>query len=297
MSRQSTRNLLMIEPAGFAFNAETAVTNDFQMDARAGADTVQAEALAEFRAFRDALVEAGATVTTLKGPKGCPDALFPNWFSTHEDGTAWFYPMLSPSRKRERGEHLIAFLQKFYMQKSDFLVHEIDGRALEGTGSMVLDRVNRVAYIGISNRTDEKLALEWCARTRYEPVVFETVSHSGKPVFHTNMILWIGTEICAIGKNCITEQDRKRVLESLSRTREVIELDNAQIRGFCGNAMEVLGHDDQPMLVMSDTAEGLLSSDQQSRLNHYMTKIISGPLGTIETYGGASAGSMIQGLF
>lgn len=297
MSRQSTRHLVVIEPSTFAYNPETAGTNDFQVDARESGDAVNARALVEFRAFRDMLVEAGASVTTLLGAKGCPDAIFPNWFSTHDDGTAYLYPMMAANRRRERTDDLVSFFRKFYNLRDDFVHHEIDDRALESTGSMVLDRVNRVAYAGKSRRTDESLVLDWCMKTGYEPVIFETVDHAGKPVYHTDLVIWIGTEVCGVGAGVIVEKDRDRVLKSLSRTREVVELDNAQIRNFCGNSVEVRGYDDQAMLVMSDTAYGMLTSDQISRLNRYYTKILHKPLTTIETYGGGSARCIVQELF
>jgi hypothetical protein len=297
MSRQSTRNLLVIEPSTFGYNAETAASNDFQVDAREMSDNVQARALAEFREFRDMLVEAGATVTTMLGAKGCPDAVFPNWFSTHDDGSLYLFPMKAQSRRRERSDELLAFFKKFYNLKDELLVHETDGLALESTGSLVLDRVNRVAYAGLSKRTDEQLVREWCQKAGYEPVVFETVDHAGQPVYYSNMVLWIGTEVCGVGSLSIVEKDRDRVLKSLSRTREVIEFDNAQIRNFCGNAVEVRGADDQPMLVMSDSAYGMLTSDQKSRLNHYFTRILHKSLNTIETYGGGSARGVVQELF
>ncbi len=297
MTKQSTRNLIVIEPAVFGYNPETASTNDFQDDAREAAGTVHARALAEFRDFRDMLVEAGATVTTLRGANGCPDAIFPNWFSTHDDGTVHLYPMMAPNRRRERSDDLVAFFRKFYNVRDDMVHFETDGRALESTGSMVLDRVNRIVYSGRSRRTDEKLVLEWCAKQGYEPVIFDTVDHAGQPVYHTDLVIWVGTEVCGVGSSVIVEADRDRVLKSLARTREVVELDNAQIRNFCGNSVEIRGLDDQAMLVMSDTSYGMLTSDQLSRLNRYFTRILHKPLTTIETYGGGSARCVVQELF
>ena len=297
MPRQSTRNLILIEPSSFGYNPETATTNAYQRNAQENWRDIGKKAVAEFRGFRDMLVEAGATVTTFKGPEGCPDAVFPHGFSTHDDGIVYLYPMHAPSRRRERTAEQLDFLRKFYTVKDDLLGHEADGRALESTGSMVLDRVGRVAYIGRSLRTDEKLARDWCAREGYEPIIFDTVGHDGKPVYHTDLVLWIGSEIAGIGTGVIVEADRNKVLQSLSRTREVIEFDNAQIRGFCGNAIEIRGADDQPLLVMSDTAYGLLSSAQLSRLNVYYGKILHAPLDTIEIYGGGSARCVVQELF
>lgn len=297
MSRQSTRYLILIEPASFGYNPETASTNGYQMDARENADAVHARALAEFRIFRDKLVEAGASVTTMRGPKGSPDALFPNWFSTHDDGTAYFYPMMAPNRRRERTDEIMGFFRKFYAVKDDMVAHEANNRALESTGSMVMDRVNRVAYIARSKRTDEALAREWCQRTGYEPVIFDTVGHNGQPVYHTDLVIWIGSDVAGVGTQTIAEGDRQRVLQSLSRTREVLELDNAQIRNFCGNSVEVRGHGDEPVLVMSETGYGMLESDQVSRLNRYYPKVLACAIPTIQTYGGGSVRCLVQELF
>lgn len=297
MSRQSTRNLVLIEPETFGFNPETAATNHYQLDARETRDTVHARALAEFRAFRNMLVEAGAIVTTMRGAKSCPDAVFPNWFSTHEDGVVWLYPMLAPNRRRERTDELIAFFRKYYRVKDSLVHYEVEGRALESTGSLVLDRVHRVAYAGRSKRTDEGLVREWCARMGYEAVIFDTVDHAGQPVYHTDLVIWIGTEICGAGMGTIAEQDRARVLAALSRTREVVELDNAQIRHFAGNSVEIRGDENRPLLVMSETGYGTLTSDQISRLSRCYTRILHAPLDTLETYGGGSARCVIQELF
>jgi hypothetical protein len=297
MSRQSTRYLLLIEPAVFGYNPETASTNMYQVDARESEDVVYARALNEFHGFRDALVAAGVSVMTMRGPAGCPDALFPNWMSTHEDGTAMLYPMMAPNRRRERSDDLVGFLSKFYALKDDFASYELQGRALESTGSFVLDRVNRVAYVGRSARTDEGLARLWCTRMNYEPIIFDTVDHKGKPIYHTDLVIWIGTSLCAVGSNVIVEADRDRVMASLSKHREVIELDNNQIRNFCGNSIEVRGTGDQPMMLMSDTARGMLTPAQISLIHKYNSNIIAPKIPTIETYGGGSARCLVQELF
>lgn len=297
MSRQSTRFVLLIEPATFGYNLETASTNDYQVDARESYDVVYARGIDEFRAFRDRLVEAGVSVTTMRGPKSCPDAIFPNWISTHEDGTALLYPMMAINRRRERSDDVIEFLRKFYTLKDDLVSFELLGQPLESTGSLVLDRVNKIVYVARSKRTDEKLAREWCGRMGYEPLIFDTVDHAGKPVYHTDLVMWVGSEVAGVGTQTIVEADRKRVLESISRTHEVIEFDNAQIRNFCGNAIELRGTADQPILVMSDTAYGMLKPDQISRLNRYYGKIITAGIPTIETYGGGSARCLVQELF
>lgn len=297
MARQSTRYVLLIEPAAFGYNPETASTNDYQVDARESGDTVFKRALQEFRKFRDVLVEAGVGVTTMRGAPNCPDAIFPNWMSTHEDGTAYLYPMMAPNRRRERSEDISAFFRNYYTVKEDFVPYELEGKPLESTGSMVLDRVNRVAYIGRSLRTNEEIAREWCRQNDYEAMVFDTVDHRGNPVYHSDLVIWIGTEMAGVGTHMIAEEDRARILERLARTHEVLEFENAQIRSFCGNSIELRGTGDQPMLLMSDAAYGMLTSDQLSRINRYFTKIITSAIPTIETYGGGSARCMVQELF
>lgn len=297
MARQSTRHILMIEPSQPGFNPETAATNDYQIDVRENPDEVAKRYLGEFRTFRDTLVEAGVFVTTVQGPKKCPDVAFPNWFSTHEDAGLIVYPMLNNNRRAERMPGLITLLKRYYGMKMDLAFQEDSGKPLESTGSLVLDRVHGVAYVGRSARTDEDLARQWCDRMGYELVIFDTVDHTGKPVYHTDLVIWIGTEVCGVCSGAIAEKDRNRVLESLSQHREVVEFDNAQLRTFCGNSIEVLGTENQRMLLMSDRAFGSLTSDQLSRINKYYTKIIAPKIPTIETYGGGSARCMVQELF
>lgn len=297
MAKQSSNHLLMIEPASFGFNLETADTNSYQVNARDTADEIFNRALDEFRAFRNDLVTAGIGVTTLRGHKSTVDAIFPNWFSTHEDGSLTMYPMRAENRRKERRPDIISFLRKFYALKEDLSSGEQINQALEGTGSMVLDRAGAVAYIARSRRTDEDLAKAWCGRMGFEPVFFDTVDHDGRPVYHTSLMMWIGTDVAGIGSGLIVEGDRKRVLEKLSKTHEVLEFENAQIRAFCGNAIEARTQDDQHVLIMSDGAYRALTSDQISRINRYYTKVVSTPIPTIETYGGASVGHMIQELF
>lgn len=297
MARQSTRHLLMIEPSQPGFNPETAATNDYQIDVKEHPDDVARRYLAEFRNFRDELVEAGVFVTTVQGPKKCPDVAFPNWFSTHEEAGLIVYPMLTPNRRAERMPGLIKLLRRYYGLKMDITFHEDEGKALESTGSLVLDRMHGIAYTGRSKRTDDDLVRQWCDRMGYNLVAFDTVDHTGKPVYHTDVVMWIGTEVVGVCSTAIAEKDRDRVLKSLSQHREVVEFDNAQLRSFCGNAIETLGTENQRMLLMSDRAFSALTSDQLSRINKYYTKIIAPKIPTIETYGGGSARCMVQELF
>lgn len=296
MTRQSTRHILMIEPVDAGYNPETAETNDYQLDVHEPAEIVAAKYLTEFRGFRDALVEAGVFVTTVQGPRTSPDALFPNWFSTHDDGLV-IYPMLTPNRRAERLPALIQMLTDRYGMKADMTVHENGGRALESTGSLVLDRVNNIAYCGLSARTDEGLARDWCEKLGYELVVFNTQDHRGKPVYHTDLVIWIGTDIAGICPGAIDENDRERVLASLKKHREVVEFSNDQLQSFCGNALELRGTDDAFMFAVSQQAYDTLNAVQLAALQKYYTKIITAKIPTIETYGGGSARCMLQELF
>ncbi|HEY8964034.1 MAG TPA: arginine deiminase-related protein [Alphaproteobacteria bacterium] len=297
MAKQSSNHVLLIEPASFGYNLETADTNSYQLNARDTVDEIFHRALEEFRAFRNDLVTAGIGVTTVRGHKSSIDAIFPNWFTTHEDGSFSMYPMRAENRRRERRNDIVSFLRKFYALKEDLSAGEQINQALEGTGSMVLDRAGSVAYIARSRRTDEDLAKAWCARMGFDPVIFDTVDHDGRPVYHTSLMMWIGTQAAGIGSGLIVEGDRERVLRSLSKSHEVIEFENAQIRAFCGNAIEALTQDGEHVLIMSDGAKRALTSDQLARLKRYYTKIVATPIPTIETYGGASVGHMIQELF
>ncbi|MGB0720602.1 MAG: arginine deiminase-related protein [Bdellovibrionales bacterium] len=300
MTDQSTNHLLMVEPAAFYANPETMETNVYQAAQDAPADVVFQKALAEFRAFRDALVEAGVIVTTTRGFAECPDMVFPNCLSTHRDSAAnalYIYPMLNANRQAERDPALIAELSKRYEEVRDWTRYEADGRALESTASIVMDRVNKVGYAGLSARSDEGLIRAWCEETGYDAVIFETQSHAGKPVYHTDCVMWIGTSLAGVCSDAIMAADRARVLDAISKTHAVVEFDNDQLRAFCGNALEVIGKDGQRLLAMSDAAYGALRDDQKALILKHFTKIVHSDLTTLETYGGGSARCMLMELF
>lgn len=297
MAAQSTRNILMIEPAFFGFNPETAATNDYQYEQHEGAKEVHQRALHEFRAYRDKLVEAGIRVLTVQGPAACPDAIFPNWSSHHEDGTTILYPMLMPNRRAERTEAVTGFFRRFYKMDETLVSREDDGKPLESTGSFVLDRVNKVMYMGRSPRSNEETARIYAQRFGYELIVFDTVDHSGNPVYHTDLVIWIGTKMAGIGAGMILEKDRARVVEKLSQTHELMHLTNEQIKNFCGNSIEALGQHDEPYLLMSATARSHLTPEQLKQINKHFKGIVSSPIPTIEANGGGSARCMVQELF
>ena len=297
MPAQSSRHLMMIEPKVFYLNPETADTNHYQHDARADHAGTLAAGLAEFRDFRDALVANGVIVTTAPGSAGCPDHVFPNWISTHEDRRMVVYPMLNPNRRAEKTPEIVGTLKKSYDVVLDMSRYEGSGLALEANGSLVLDRVNRIAYAGLSPRTSERLVHEWADAMGYRAVTFNTRDHTGSPVYHTDLIIFIGTEAAGICAPCIVEEDRDRVLSSLRATHDVIEFGGEQLRSFCGNALEVLGEGGAPMLAVSAAARASWSKDQEERLKAHFARFIEARIPTLEEYGGGSARCTLMELF
>lgn len=297
MSKQSSRHILLIEPAEFHFNPDTAETNQYQHNDTRNHDLILTDAIAEFRRFRNKLVETGVYVTTFKGKEGCPDHVFANWFSTHEGGEMNLYPMLAKSRQEERVPAMIEALSKAYTIKLDMTAHEQQGLYLEGVSSIVLDRVHKKGFAAISPRTDEALVRKWAAEMEYDILAFETENHVGKPVYHTDLIMHIGTEFAAVCLECILPQYRDKVRDKLSTTHEVIELSFDQLEQFCGNALEVRGHQNAPYLAISESAFYNLNQKQRAQYLQYVKGFISSDIPTLERYGGGSARCMIQELF
>ncbi|MCB9983538.1 MAG: hypothetical protein H6861_07700 [Rhodospirillales bacterium] len=293
---QSTNHLLMIEPAGFYANPETMETNAYQVDDHEPVEVTSARALREFRELHDKLVENGVKITAAKALPGCPDMVFPNWFFAFPDGRLMLCPMMNKNRQDERSEDIIALLNKIYSDLIDWTEYEEFGLALESTASIVSDRVNRRAYAALSRRTDEGLARKWADFMDYEIEFFQTHSHTGIPVYHTDCVMWIGTTLAGICSACIEDEDRGRVLSSLRETHEVIEFDNDQLRAFCGNALEVVGYGGEKMLVLSERALQALSESQLEKCHQHFSKLIYSPLPTLERYGGGSARCMLAEL-
>lgn len=295
---QSTRHIMMIEPAVFFANPETMDTNMYQVDqSRDEAQQIFAAAHTEFRAFRDLLVDNGVIVTTAKGYEGCPDMVFPNWASTHGGGRMVLYPMMNENRRAERAPEIIAALQKAYPNVIDLTARERTGKYLEARGSLVCDRVNKIAYAGLSARTDSALAVEWAEMMDYEIEIFETMSHTGQPVYHTDLVMWVGSSLAGVCLDCIRDADQERILHSLSRFHDVIEFSMAQLQQFCGNALEVRGAGNKPMLALSSTAYEALREDQKEIMLQHFDKLLHSPLPTLEKYGGGSARCTLMELY
>ncbi len=295
---QSTRHIMMMDPLDFHSNTETMATNTYQRPDPSDISTIQQMARNEFRAFRDHLVEHGIMVTTMIGQRGSPDDIFcNNWVATFDDGSLVYYPMLAPNRQRERRPDIMNILEKRYDVALDLSPYEQSGKFLESTGSHWCDRVNKIAYAGLSARTNPELLKIWADRMGYKLVTFETKNHAGIPVYHTDVLMYIGSGYAGVCLDCILPSYRDEVVSTLSKTHEIIDLSMDQLKSFCGNSLELCGTNDQKFLVMSSAAHNALRDDQRQKLLSYVDKIVHSDIATIETYGGGSARCMLLELF
>ncbi len=297
--KQSTNHLLMVEPAVFYANPETMKTNAYQVkgDVESHDVTLQ-RARAEFRNYRDMLVEKGVMITSVLGHKDCPDMVFPNWASTYDNGRLIIYPMLNENRAAERTPKVINWLKHYYPDITDWSGYETKGMALESTASIVADHVNKRAYSGRSARTSPELVKKWADFMGYDMISFDTVSHASIPVYHTDFLMYIGSEMVGICAESITDEGlRAKVLNRLRETHEVIELSAAQLRANCCNALEIVGAKEERMLTMSKAAFEALEGNQIKIIERYYDTIICPDLATLEKYGGGSARCMLMELF
>ena len=306
--QQCADAVLMIRPAAFDYNPETAATNGMQQ-AGAGRGDAAAAAGSEFERLVQALRGEGVTVCVAADtpePRK-PDAVFPNnWVSFHADGTLVLYPMHVPSRRRERRQEILDTVTcelGFKVARIvDLTHHERQGRSLEGTGSLVLDNANRVAYASLSPRTHPAVVEEWARELGYEPVTFEASDLHGVAPYHTNVLMSIGERVAVVGSAAIAERDRGRVLERLrAGSRELIEIGHAEIERFAGNLLELASWDealgDCRVLVMSALARRALSPQTYARLSGCTDAVLAVPVPTIERLGGGSVRCMLAEVF
>ncbi|HRE51266.1 MAG TPA: arginine deiminase-related protein [Flavitalea sp.] len=293
---QTTSHLLMMSPARFGYNAETAVNNAFQLAApQAG---VQEEALKEFNHFAALLQAEGMDVLVIPDTPEphTPDSIFPNnWVSFHADGTVCLYPMFAPNRRIERNPAILNILsQRFFISRVvDLSIRENENRFLEGTGSMVLDRVSRIAYAGISPRTDKQALLEFCDTMEYRPVIFDTVARGG-PVYHTNVMMSIAETYAVVCLEAVSQKRQRQELEQslASSGKALIEISIDQMNHFAGNMLQVNDEANRKALIMSTGAYQSLTRAQADALESF-NRIIHAPLPVIEANGGGSARCMI----
>ena len=298
MTKQSTSHLFMIEPESFYSNEQTSYTNHYQEEASdEDIGQITQKALVEFHNLKDKIEAKGIQVTSLKGSKECPDHIFPNWFMTFDNKTMQIFSMLAPNRRKEKKLSMIEHLSKTYELTADFSYLENKEIFLESTSSMVFDRVNRIVYAGISPRTNAVQLIIWCRNNNFELVLFETESHTGSPIYHTDVLMYVGTDIIGICFDVIKEEHLDYVKEKVNAHHDVVELTSDQIQNFSGNAIEAKNEDGELYLIISSRGFSALNQNQIDKLLESYKEIIHSDIPTIEKYGGGSARCMLTELF
>lgn len=298
----------MIRPVAFRMNEQTAVNNYYQkvLDNLTPA-TVNAKAQQEFDAFVEKLRAVGVHVTVVDDTvdPDTPDSIFPNnWISFHESGEVVLYPMFAENRRLERREDILDMLEEqgFVINDIwDYTSAEEDDLFLEGTGNLLLDRTNEIAYCALSPRADEGLVIEFCEDFEMNPVIFEafqTVDGERKNIYHTNVMMCLGDTFAVICADTIDDkQERKIVLNHLKESgKEVVLITEEQVNNFAGNMLQVLGANDTKYLIMSTQAYNSLTDNQIKTLEKHAT-ILHSSLDTIEACGGGSARCMMAEVF
>ncbi len=302
---QTTDTVLMIEPIAFGFNEETAKNNYFQTEQK-GFD-IQFRALSEFKMFVEKLRSKGISVITIKDTLDphTPDSIFPNnWVSFHRDGKVVLYPMFASNRRVERREDIIETIKEQGFEVAeidDWSLPETQGHFLEGTGSMIFDHDNKIAYGSVSLRLDENLFREFCEKYGFTPVVFhsfQTVGEERLPIYHTNVMMCVADKFVVICLDCIDhELERSKVIETIKNSgKEIIEISEDQMQQFAGNMLQVQNKEGEKFLIMSETAYKSLNPEQVTAIEKYC-EIIYSDLTTIEANGGGSARCMLAEVF
>lgn len=291
----------MIKPVNFSFNAETAVNNAFQVAGKD--DQAQQEALKEFKTFVSLLRSKDINVLVIEDTPVpyTPDSIFPNnWISFHPDHTICLYPMFAESRRFERKPAVIDQLrQQFNIQHTvDLREYEHRSLFLEGTGSLVLDRDNRIAYACLSDRTHMEVLDVFCRRMKYLPVAFHATDNAGRAIYHTNVMMCIADRYAVICLDSIKEASEKQnVIDTISGSqKEIIPISLEQMNHFAGNMLQVKNEKGKQFIVMSTQAYQSLTASQKSRLERY-NPVIHSSLNTIEANGGGSARCMMAEVF
>ena len=293
--------VLMIRPVRFLSNPLTSESNRFQTQTSASAEEQQAAALAEFDALAVALSAAGIDVYQYQDTPEphTPDSIFPNnWVSFHADGRVVLYPMEAPNRRTERRSDIIESLEAdkgfIVHEVLDLSAHEQDGKYLEGTGSIVLDRAHRVAYACLSSRTDLEALADFAQRLDYEVVAFDAVDRDGVPIYHTNVVMNVGEKLAVLCADAIPRaEQRAAVLERLEQTgHEVILLSFSQLEAFAGNMLELRTNSGDRLVAMSQQAWDSLTDTKRQKLQAN-GRILSVPINNIEKHSGGSVRCML----
>lgn len=294
----------MVRPSNFGFNEQTAENNSFQ-DATSARDDqqIKEDAIREFDIFVNTLREQHIEVVVINDTPSPikPDAIFPNnWFTTHDNGTIILYPMFAKNRQQERRLDVVEKLNKqFGFNKLiDFSAEENKNRILEGTGSMILDRVNKIVYACLSPRTNNDLLDDYCKRIGYQKVAFTAVDNNSDEIYHTNVMMALGVDFVVICLDSVKNmQERAVLINSFEETdKKVIEISPEQMNKFAGNMLQVQNKESDSFLVMSKTAYNCLTTSQIEIIEE-LTNILPVNINTIEQYGGGSARCMMAEIF
>jgi hypothetical protein len=287
----------MIRPVSFTFNAQTAVNNAFQSSGNTA--DAQQRALNEFDQFVTILRNNGVDVMVIEDTREphTPDSIFPNnWVSFHHDGTLLLYPMYAENRREERKPHVLEKISSQFRidRKIDLSSYEKDSLFLEGTGSMVLDRDNHIAYACLSPRTNSTVLNDFCKQMNYTPVLFEAVDQNGSAIYHTNVMMCVADQFVVICTDSIRNKDQRAGTEKviMQSGKRIIPITYHQMNHFAGNMLQVENRDGEKLLIMSTQAFESLTDDQVKTLTQF-NRIVHSPLTTIETNGGGSARCMM----
>jgi hypothetical protein len=292
--------ILMVRPYQFYFNQQTASNNFFQSNVNI--ENANELAIAEFDAMVDQLRQHQIKVKVVQDTKdpSTPDSIFPNnWISTHPGGTICLYPMFAPNRRAERKSTVIDFLESNFKIENiiDLTDLENEGKFLEGTGSMVLDHQNKIAYGCLSERLDQEAFIFWCHKMQFKPISFKALDDKGQPIYHTNVMMCMGNQFVVICMDSIADESEKKILlDSFIQTKkEVIEISQDQLNHFAGNMLQVFDLNEKPHLIMSQQAYTSLNNEQLKSLEKY-NPIIPISIPTIEALGGGSTRCMMAEL-
>ncbi|UCD59953.1 MAG: amidinotransferase [Flavobacteriaceae bacterium] len=305
--RQITNTILMIRPVQFRMNEQTAVNNYFMEDLDLHDNTINLKAQQEFDTFVAVLRAKGIEVIVVEDTPDpdTPDSIFPNnWISFHSNGTVVIYPMFAENRRKERREDLLDILEAagFLIENIvDYTSAEEEGLFLEGTGSILMDRVNKKVYCALSDRAHEELIIEFCEDFECTPVIFtayQSVNEERLPIYHTNVMMCLGEDYAVICLDAIDDKkERKNVVDHLKRDgKEIINITEEQMHHFAGNMLQVAGKSGERYLIMSSSAYHSLRPDQIRKLEKY-NSIVHSALDTIEACGGGSARCMMAEVF
>lgn len=306
MSTQTTDTILMVRPCAFGYNPETAVNNYFQVPMPSSGN-IQEMALAEFDKMVNTLRANDISVLVVDDTvtPHTPDSIFPNnWFSTHADGRIVLYPMYARNRRVERRPDIVALAQQHKSSKNEMLdlsAYETEGRFLEGTGSIIFDRDNGLAYASISERTDVVLFEELCQKINYKAISFtarQNAIDNRLPVYHTNVVMCLGKQFVVICMDSIdVESERQMLLETFAQTnKQVVQISESQLEAFAGNMLQLTNSNGVDILLMSQAAYKSLSAQQIEQLAAF-NKLIPVAVPTIEKHGGGSVRCMVAEIF